>query len=133
MDSSVRGRRRARLNEICRALPEVTSHEGQHIGFQVRGRTFAYYLDDHHGDGRVALCCKVPLGDQEALIDLDPERFFRPAYLGVKGWVSVRLDLHTLDWDEVTKLVGASYRLVAPKRLAALAGPPASHPSPRAP
>src|SRR5438876_568063 len=81
--------------------PGGTGHASQRIGCQARGRTFAYYLDDDHGDGRVALCCKVPLGDQEALIDLDPERFFRPAYLGVKGWVSVRLDLHTVDWDEV--------------------------------
>ena len=85
--------------------------------------------DQHRATSQVPTCT----GDQEALIDLDPERFFRPAYLGVKGWVSVRLDLHTVDWEEVTKLVGASYRLVAPKRLAALAGPPASHPSPRAP
>jgi hypothetical protein len=120
MDSSVKRGRRARLKEICHALPEVTSHDGQHIGFQVRRRTFAYYLDDHHGDGRVALCCKVPLGDQEALVGLDPERFFRPAYLGVHGWVGVHLDLYTVDWDEIRKLVGTGYRLVAPRRLAAL-------------
>lgn len=113
--------RRARLVALCSGLPEAARQGERHIQFLVRRRTFAYYLDDHHGDGRIALCCKVPAGDLEALVALDPERFFTPPYLGPRGWVGLRLDLADLDWDEVARLVTCSYGLVAPRRLAALA------------
>jgi predicted DNA-binding protein (MmcQ/YjbR family) len=119
---------RERLTTICLGLPEATFLEWDlHRTFKVRTRTFAYYLDDHHGDGRVAVCCKAPPGEAEALVSTDPERFYRPDYLWTKGWVSLRLDLddHPVDWQEVAELVTESYRLVAPKRLAALATPPA--------
>ena len=111
---------RSRLSEVCLAVPEATSSGDQHVKFSVRNRTFAYYLDDHHGDGRDALNCKAPAGAQEALLAADPERFFVPAYLGPRGWIGVRLDLPEVDWAEVAELVWDSYRLVAPKRLAAL-------------
>lgn len=120
---------RDRLAAICLALPEATGQGEQHLTFQVRGRTFAYYLDDHQGDGLVALCCKAPPGEAEALIAADPDRFYRPAYLGSKGWVSLRLDGPPVDWVEVAELVTESYRLVAPKRLAALAARSAPAPS----
>jgi hypothetical protein len=81
--------RRQQLVDVCTGLPEVTVEGDQHLRFMVRGKTFAYYLEDHHGDGRIAVCCKAPPGDQDALIELDPERFYRPAYLPS----SVRLDL----------------------------------------
>jgi predicted DNA-binding protein (MmcQ/YjbR family) len=115
---SEREEARSRLTEICLALPEATAEGGQHVGFRVRGRTFAYYLNDHHGDGRVALNCKVPPGDMEALVRLDPRRFFVPAYLGPRGWIGLRLDLEDVDWEEVARFVQVSYRLVAPVRLA---------------
>ena len=111
--------RRERLVGICTGLPEVTVDGHEHLRFVVRGRTFGYYLDDHHGDGRVAVCCKAPPGDQGLLIATDPERFYRPAYLGRYGWISLRLDLTSVDWNEVAELVVDSYRLVAPKPLAA--------------
>ena len=111
-------RARARLIEICHSLPEVTSGGDQHVGFEVRGRRFAWFLDDHHGDGRVALNCKVPSGENRALVDADPEHFFIPAYLGARGWVGFWLDLDEVDWDRVEQLVYDSYRLTAPKRLA---------------
>jgi hypothetical protein len=110
---------RDRLVDICTGLPEVTFGCDRHLCFVVLGRTFAYYLDDHHSDGRIAVCYKAPPGDQEALIAMGPERFYRPAYLGRYGWVSLRLDLTTVDWDGVTELVVDGYRLVASKRLAA--------------
>jgi hypothetical protein len=113
--------RRSRLVALCSALPEAASQGERHVQFLVRRRTFAYYLDDHHGDGRIALCCKVPPGDLEALVALDPARFFTPPYLGPRGWVGLRLDLPHLDWDEVARLVTCSYGLVAPRRLAAQA------------
>ena len=110
--------RRVRLREICQELPEVTIRDGQHITFQVRNRTFAYYLDNHHGDGRVAVTCKTWPGENTALVDRDPVRYFIPAYLGPRGWVGLRLDLPDMDWDEVDDLVHESYQLIAPKRLA---------------
>jgi hypothetical protein len=110
---------RARVAAICGAFPEVTADGGQHVGFRVRNRTFAWYLEDHHGDGRVALCCKAAPGEQEALIGSDPARFYRPAYLGARGWVAVRLDTGDVDWDEVAELAMEAYRRTAPKRLRA--------------
>jgi hypothetical protein len=113
--------RRQRLVDVCTGLPEVVAEGEGHIRFAVRGKTFAYYLEDHHGDGRIAVCCKAPPGDQEALVAMDPERFYLPAHLARYGWISLRLDLPALDWEEVSELVVDSYRLVVPKRLAAVA------------
>jgi phosphoribosylglycinamide formyltransferase-1 len=110
-----------RLTGICLALPEVSRQDtGDHASFLVRKKTFAYYLDNHHGDGIVAVCCKTPLGEHLDLIASDPARFYLPAYIGPRGWVALRLDTGEVDWDEVAGLVGASYRLAAPKRLVAL-------------
>jgi predicted DNA-binding protein (MmcQ/YjbR family) len=86
----------------------------------VRKKTFAYFLNDHHGDGIVAVTCKVLPSDNKALAGAQPERFYLPAYIGPRGWVALRLDVGEVDWDEVSELVACSYRLVAPKRLAAL-------------
>ena len=110
---------RARVRDIGVSLPEATAREVDHIKFEVRGKTFAYYLDNHHGDGRLAINCKVAPGDQDLLLHIDPDRFFMPAYLGPKGWIGFRLDTPKVDWDQVRQLITDSYRLVAPKRLAA--------------
>ena len=108
-----------RLATICDALPEsVREDSGRHAAFRVRKRTFAYYLDDHHGDGIVGLTCKVAPGESEALVESAPDRYYRPAYLGARGWVGLRLDVREVDWDEVADLVATSYGLVAPARLA---------------
>lgn len=112
--------RLARLSEICLALPEATRElSGAHATFRVRGKTFAYFLDDHHGDGIIGLTCRAPWGEPGALVAADPERFYLPAYLGPRGWVGLRLDLGEVDWDEASDLVTDSYLRVAPKRLAA--------------
>src|SRR5208282_3987288 len=109
------------LSRICLALPEATRcYNGQHASFLIRKKTFAYFLNDHHGDGIVALACKVLPGDNKALATAQPKRFFLPAYLASKGWVALRLDEGEIDWDEVSELVRGGYRLIAPKRLAAL-------------
>jgi predicted DNA-binding protein (MmcQ/YjbR family) len=111
--------RLVRLSKICLALPETTRwFNGQHAGFYVRKRTFAYFLNDHHGDGIVGVNCKVLTGDNKVLVSAQPNRFYIPAYLGSKGWVGLRLDTGEIDWEEVTELIAGSYRLVAPKRLA---------------
>jgi hypothetical protein len=119
-------RRLTRFTKICLALPEATRQVvGRHAGFQVRKKSFAWFLDDHHGDGIVGINCKVLPGDNTALIAADPRRFYMPAYVGSRGWVGLRLDVGEIDWDEVQELVTHSYRLVAPKRLAASVGSPA--------
>ena len=116
--------RLTRLATICEAFPEVErEYMGVHARFVVRKKTFAYFLNDHHGDGIVALCVKVVPGENSELIASDPERFYRPAYLGANGWVGLRLDVDEIDWDEVAAFAVNSYRLIAPKRLAAQLDP----------
>jgi predicted DNA-binding protein (MmcQ/YjbR family) len=112
--------RLTRLTKICLALPEATTYrKASHAGFLVRKRTFAYFLNDHHGDDITAVTCKVLPGDNKALVAAQPERFYLPAYLAPNGWVALRLDVGDVDWEEVSELVACSYRLVAPKGLAA--------------
>jgi predicted DNA-binding protein (MmcQ/YjbR family) len=113
--------RLVRLTKICLALPEAAREcHGDHAAFLVRKKNFAYYLHDHHGDGIVAVTAKVLPGDNQALAAANPARFYLPAYIASKGWVALRLDRGKVDWEEVAELVGGSYRLIAPKRLAAL-------------
>jgi hypothetical protein len=90
---------------------------------------FAMYVDDHHGDGTVAVWCKAPPGAQEILVGAAPQRFFRPPYVGHKGWIGMRLD-GDVDWEEVAEHVKESHRMTAPKRFAASAN--AGAPAPRA-
>ncbi|MGB8543616.1 MAG: MmcQ/YjbR family DNA-binding protein [Candidatus Acidiferrales bacterium] len=108
------------VTQICMALPEATREVmGSHAGFRVRKKVFAYFLDDHHGDGIVSVCARALPGDNTALIAAQPERFYMPAYIGPRGWVALRLDRGAVDWKEVAELVKTSYQLVAPKRIAA--------------
>lgn len=115
---------RARLAKVCATLPDSElrpgGEGGRHIAYTVRAKTFAYFTEDHHGDGRVALMCKAPDGEQAALVAADPERFFVPPYLGHRGWVGVWLDRVRVDWAEAAELVTEAYLLTAPKRLAAM-------------
>lgn len=114
-DARLRG-----VAEICLGLPEAdaTTHTGQHYAFQVRGKSFAYYLVDHHGDGRTALSFRGPPGMAETLIESDPARFYRAAYVARYGWVCLDLEAAPIDWDELRAFLTDSYCLVAPKRLA---------------
>jgi hypothetical protein len=107
-----------RLSKICLALPEATREcRGLHAAFYVRKKTFAYLLNDHHGDGIISVASKALPGENTALAASQPHRYYLPAYIGPKGWVALRLDTGTVDWQEVAELVGLSYRQVAPKRL----------------
>lgn len=116
---SAKDPRLVRLTEIALGLPEATRQIcGSHAQFLVRKKTFAYFLDDHHGDGIVAVTCKVLAGDNKALAEAQPDRFYLPAYIASKGWVALRLDVGKVDWDEVRELLLGSYTLIAPKRLA---------------
>jgi predicted DNA-binding protein (MmcQ/YjbR family) len=111
--------RLARVIQICRALAETTiERHGSHAAFLVGKKKFAYYLDNHHGDGIIAITCKVAPGDNHLLAKAQPERFYLPAYLASRGWVALRLDGPEIDWEEVRELLRESYRRTAPKRLA---------------
>ena len=116
---SVEDPRLTRVTEIALALPDVTRQiYGSHAQFLVRKKTFSYFLDDHHGDGIVAVTGKVLPGDNKALVEAQPHRFYLPAYVASRGWVALRLDVGKIDWDEVRELLLGSYTLLAPKRLA---------------
>ena len=113
-------RRLPRLSVVCLALPEASCQpQGDHASFLVRKKVFAYYLNNHHGDGIVSVCAKVAAGDNTALVSSQPERFYLPPYIAHRGWVALRLDVGEVDWDEVAELMADSYRRVAPKTLAA--------------
>ncbi len=116
--SDDRGQVFDRVRELCFALPEVSERPSHGAPtFFVRGkRTFVMYMDDHHGDGRLALWCAAPPGMQSMLVGADPERFFVPPYVGHRGWLGVRLD-RGVDWDEIAGIVEDAYLTVAPKRL----------------
>lgn len=112
---------RQQLVDLIESLPEAVGEVGgdadQHVGFTVRTKRFAWYLDDHHDDGLIALTCKAPAGVNTQLATEEPERFFIPSYTGKRGWLGVRLDVDTVDWDEIARLVEDAYRLTAPKSL----------------
>jgi phosphoribosylglycinamide formyltransferase-1 len=113
--------RLVRLTKICLALPGATREcKGSHAGFSIGKKTFAYFLNDHHGDGIVSVACKALPGENIALAAAQPSRFYLPAYIGPRGWVALRLDVGKVDWQEVAEVVAASYRQMAPKRLIAL-------------
>jgi predicted DNA-binding protein (MmcQ/YjbR family) len=107
------------LTEIALSLPHSKRLvHGSHAQFLVRKKTFAYFLDNHHGDGIVGIACKVLPGDNKRLAEAQTGRFYLPAYIASRGWVALRLDTGKVDWDEVRDLLLSSYVLIAPKRLA---------------
>jgi phosphoribosylglycinamide formyltransferase-1 len=112
-------RRLTRVSKICLALPEAVRQDmGQHASFQIRKRIFAYFLNDHHGDGIVSIACKALRGENGALAAAQPDRFYLPAYIGPRGWVALRLDVGETDWEEVGDLIKVSYKQIAPRKLA---------------
>ena len=115
------------VREACVALPEVTERlsHGAPTFFVRDKKSFVMFHDDHHGDGILGIWCAAPAGVQQELVETEPERFFRPPYVGHRGWLGVRLD-RSPDWAELRVIVADAYRQVAPKTLVArLDEPPA--------
>ena len=110
-----------RLRDICLAFPEVTERlsHGAPTWF-VRGKkVFVTLLENgHHDVAFPHFWCAAPAGTQAELIAADPRRFFRPPYVGHRGWLGVRLDRDP-DWAEIAELCEDAYRVVAPKALVA--------------
>jgi hypothetical protein len=106
-----------RIRELCLALPETSERpsHGQPAFFIRDKRCFAMFLDDHHGDGRLAIWCAAPEGLQAMLVEAAPEHYFVPPYVGHRGWLGVRLD-RDLSWDEIAGVVEDAYLTVAPAR-----------------
>lgn len=107
-----------RVRAICLALPEVTekvSHGSP--AFFVKKQFVQLWASGHHGNQFPHLWSAAPPGVQEELIETEPERFFRPPYVGGRGWLGVRLD-GKVDWGEVAEICKDAYRVIAPPKLA---------------
>jgi hypothetical protein len=107
-----------RLRKICLALPEANERvsHGEPTWFAGKGKCFAMLDDHHHGAEHVSVWLPLPPGAQAALVASDPDRFFRPPYVGPSGWVGVVLD-DKPDWKVVESLVRDAFIHVAKKKL----------------
>lgn len=107
----------ARVRACCLSMPEATERQshGEAAWFVRDKKQFAMFADHHHDD-RVAVWCAAPPGAQEHLIQSAPERYFRPPYVGPRGWVGVYLDV-IVDWPEVEGIIEDAFRAVAPASL----------------
>ena len=118
MSKSARLSLLSELSEICLAFPEATRElQGDHASFRVRKKVFAYFLNNHHGDGIVSICGKALPGDNKILVSSDPAKYYLPAYIGPRGWVGLRLDIGKVDWEEVKELITGSYQQTRYTRL----------------
>jgi len=105
------------VREVCLSFPEaeeVVSHGSP--DYRVRGKSFASYVINHHGDGRVALWLNAPTGSQDHYVKSEPKFFFVPPYVGPRGWLGVHLN-KGLSWQRVASLVRQAYEKVAPRPL----------------
>ena len=108
-----------RVRRICLDLPEATEKIAWGAPtFRVRNKLFVMFMNNHHGDGRVAIWCHAPAGAQQTLVAAEPRHYFVPPYVGPGGWLGVRLD-QGIDWSIVGSLIAEAYAQVAPKRLRA--------------
>jgi len=116
----------AAVRKLCLWFPETTevlSHGSPN--FRVpgeKGKTFATYSVNHHGDGRIALIVHSPPGTQQFYTEGEPDAFFIPPYIGSKGWLGIQLD-KGLPWSQIAQLARAAYEHVAPRSLTDQLGP----------
>lgn len=111
------------VRELCLAFPdaeEFVSHGSPNYR-ATKGKTFATYLVNHHGDGRIALWLPMPPGAQDSHVKLQPKHFFVPPYVGPRGWLGVNLDTG-LDWKRIAALVRTAYEHVSAPKLVARIG-----------
>jgi hypothetical protein len=100
----------AKVRALCSSLPEVTERpsHGSPAFMVNEKRAFAYFLDNHHDDGRLALWCAAPEGAQAMLVDSNPEHYFLPPYVAHLGWIGVRLD-RAAPWTEIAAVLEAAH------------------------
>ena len=111
------------VRELCLAFPEAEEFESHGSpNFRARkGRVFAVFALNHHGDGHVALWLNTPAVEQSRLIESAPKHIYKPPYVGPSGWVGVYLDKRP-SWTTVGDLLRDAYVLAAPKKLLAKSG-----------
>jgi hypothetical protein len=108
-----------RVRTICMALPGVTERPSHGAPAFFAGKQFLMLWPDGHHDHQFPhLWCAAPPGVQGQLVATDPNRFFRPPYVGGRGWVGIRLD-GDVDGDELEAACEEAFRTVAAKRLVA--------------
>lgn len=115
-----RASRRERIAGWVAALPGGAVTGGPHLSLEVNGKRFGWLLDDHHGDGRLALNCRLPQGRNEALAASGKSLYHLPKYVSHRGWAGLWLDLPGLemDWEAVGETLLEAYLMTAPKKLA---------------
>jgi len=105
-----------RVRSICLALPgawEKISH-GEPTWF-VGKKVFAMFSNNHHHDGHIAVTIPAAIGIQEMLVKKSPKKFYRPPYVGVRGWVGI--ELSRISDRELSLHLREAWRLMAPKKL----------------
>jgi hypothetical protein len=110
----------ARIRTLALALPEAAERPSHGSpGFHIaKGRFFAYFRHNHHSDGETVVIVKAADRDEQAmLIEMDPDCYFSPPYLGPSGWVAMRLDRADTDWNRIGDRIARSWEMVAPRRL----------------
>lgn len=108
-----------RIRSICLALPGASERSSHGTPAFFAGKQFLMlWPDGHHEQGFPHLWFAAPPGVQDELIRSEPDRYFRPPYVGGRGWVGLRLD-QMIDWNEVTSICEEAFRTVAPKKLIA--------------
>ncbi len=109
-----------KVRSIALALPDAAERlsHGSPGFFVIKGRFFAYFWHNHHGDGETVVIVRTSGPDEQAmLIENDPACYFAPPYLGPSGWVAMRLDADSIDWDRIAARIAQSWESAAPARL----------------
>ncbi|HEX7857061.1 MAG TPA: phosphoribosylglycinamide formyltransferase [Sphingobium sp.] len=112
-----------RIGSLALGLPETSSRTAHgspawRVGGEKSGKFFAIFFNRHHGEQAVGILVKTSGEDEmAALVDQDPDIYFRPAYYGPSGWIGIRLDRQGVDWDHVRGWLERSWRSCAPKKL----------------
>ncbi len=105
-----------RVRAICLALPGCEERRSYGSPAFFVGRQFVMlWPRGHHDDHFPHLWCAAPPGAQQELTNTEPDRFFRPPYVGHRGWIGVRLD-GDVDWDEVAEICREAHQVIAPAR-----------------
>jgi len=105
-----------RVRKLALALPgasEKLSH-GEPTFF-VAKRVFVMFANNHHSDGHTAIWIPAPPGAQSTMIAEAPDTYFKPPYVGVKGWIGV--ELTRISNDQLSELIRQAWQLTAPRAL----------------
>ena len=108
---------RQRTESIVNSFPDALARPvaGAHLRLEIKDKRFGWYMEDHHGDGRLAINCKALPGVQAEMVARDPVVYHIPKYVGKKGWVGIWVDEPTVTWDQVRDLLLTAFEMSSPK------------------